>query len=216
MAEAVADSEKRILYFADPMCSWCWGFAPVITSLAAQAADRVALRLVMGGLRPGTTRPMSARAKAEIRHHWEEVQTTTGQPFDLSFFERDGFVYDTEPACRATVVMHGRARSQALAYLKAVQSAFYAENRDVTDAQVLAELADPFGMSADAFLEDFASPAAVKTTHANFQLTQAMGVSGFPTVILRDSDGFACLTAGYQPLDVLAPLLDRWLDREPG
>lgn len=216
MTDVMAESERRILYFADPMCSWCWGFAPVISELVAQVEDRVPVRLVMGGLRTGTTRPMSERVKAEVRHHWEEVHATTGQPFDFSFFDREGFIYDTEPACRATVVMHGRARSQALAYLKAVQAAFYAANRDVTELQTLADLAEPFGLAADAFAEDFLSPAAVQTTLANFQLTQALAVGGFPTVILRDSDGFACLTAGYQPLAALAPLLEEWLDRGSG
>lgn len=215
MLDEAGGAEKRILYFADPMCSWCWGFAPVISALAVQAADRAGFRLVMGGLRPGVKKPMSERAKAEVRRHWEHVQATTGQPFDYAFFDRDGFVYDTEPACRATVVVHGRARPQALAYLKAVQAAFYVENRDVTDAQTLAWIAEPFGVPAEMFASDFVSPAAIQTTLANFQLSQALGIAGFPTVILRDRRGFTCLTAGYQSLEALEPLLDEWLAQEP-
>ena len=94
--------------------------------------------------------------------------------------------------------MHGRARSQALAYLKAVQSAFYAENRDVTDAQVLAKLADPFGMSADAFLEDFASPAAVKTASpsgtvaADARIRDVMRVLDMSTPPLGSLPPFSC------------------------
>src|SRR3990167_5669901 len=30
--------QARLLYVMDPMCSWCWGFAPVLESLAEQAA----------------------------------------------------------------------------------------------------------------------------------------------------------------------------------
>jgi putative protein-disulfide isomerase len=42
----------RLLYVMDPMCSWCWGFAPVLESLAEQAAAAgVGLQLVLGGLR---------------------------------------------------------------------------------------------------------------------------------------------------------------------
>jgi Predicted protein-disulfide isomerase len=215
MTGETSGMERRLLYFADPMCSWCWGFAPVITALVAQAGQMAPLRLVMGGLRPGATRPMSERAKVEVRHHWEEVAASTGQPFDYSFFDRSGFIYDTEPACRATVVVHSRARVQALAYMKSVQFAFYAENRDVTDLTTLAGLAAPFDIDAESFEADFMSTAAVQTTIANFQLTQTLGVAGFPTVILRDSDGFSCLTAGYQPLTALAPLLDEWLRRQP-
>ena len=28
---------SRLLYVMDPMCSWCWGFAPVVAALAEQA-----------------------------------------------------------------------------------------------------------------------------------------------------------------------------------
>ena len=42
----------RLLYVMDPMCSWCWGFAPVVQALAEQAAAAgVPLQLVVGGLR---------------------------------------------------------------------------------------------------------------------------------------------------------------------
>jgi putative protein-disulfide isomerase len=42
----------RLIYVMDPMCSWCWGFAPVADALVQQArAAGVPLHLVMGGLR---------------------------------------------------------------------------------------------------------------------------------------------------------------------
>lgn len=28
---------SRLLYVMDPMCSWCWGFAPVAEALVEQA-----------------------------------------------------------------------------------------------------------------------------------------------------------------------------------
>ena len=43
---------SRLLYVMDPMCSWCWGFAPVVEALAEQAAAAgVPLQIVVGGLR---------------------------------------------------------------------------------------------------------------------------------------------------------------------
>ena len=42
----------RLLYVMDPMCSWCWGFAPVVETLAAQANRAgIELQVVVGGLR---------------------------------------------------------------------------------------------------------------------------------------------------------------------
>ena len=85
------------------MCSWCYGFAPVIAALAERFEDRLPLQIVMGGLRAGNAEPMRAEDKDYIRGAWTQVDAATGQPFDMSFFDRESFVYDTEPACRAVV-----------------------------------------------------------------------------------------------------------------
>ena len=71
-------------------------------------------------------------AKAYVRHHWEQVEASTGQPFAYAFFAWEGFVYDTEPARRAVVAAQPLAPEATLVYLAAVQHVFYAENRDVT------------------------------------------------------------------------------------
>ena len=97
--------DKELVYFADPMCSWCYGFAPVVAAVEQQFRGRLPLRLVMGGLRAGQTRPMRDADKEYIRDAWTRVNAASGQPFDFAFFEREGFVYDTEPACRAVVTM---------------------------------------------------------------------------------------------------------------
>jgi len=98
-------SEHRFIYFADPMCSWCYGFAPVIWALAERFEGRMDVQLVMGGLRAGNTAPMREEDRAYIRDAWARVHAASGQPFDFSFHEREAFVYDTEPACRAVVAV---------------------------------------------------------------------------------------------------------------
>ena len=60
-------SERHLLYFADPMCSWCYGFSPVISALADEFQDRLSLRVVMGGLRAGNTQAMRPQDRDYIR-----------------------------------------------------------------------------------------------------------------------------------------------------
>ncbi|MEK9724235.1 MAG: hypothetical protein VW405_12255, partial [Rhodospirillaceae bacterium] len=113
------DPPRHLLYFADPMCSWCWGFSPSVDAIRTELSDSLPIRPVMGGLRPGNTEPMNEVAKLEVRRHWEHVLEASGQPFDFDFFDRDGFVYDTEPACRAVVTVRRLAAAKALDMLKA-------------------------------------------------------------------------------------------------
>jgi putative protein-disulfide isomerase len=202
---------KRIVYVADPMCSWCWGFSPVIAAIDDAFGEAAPLRLVVGGLRAGETRAMDAKSKAYVRHHWEQVHETTGQPFRFDFFERDGFVYDTEPACRAAVAVRNLAPDSTLAYFKAVQRGFYAEGLDVTRSDTLAGIAAANGVAAAAFEGVFAAPEIAEATRADFELAQALGVTGFPAVVLKDDAGYAFLTIGYQPFEALKPYLELWM-----
>src|SRR3712207_8936900 len=52
-----------------------------------------------------------------FRSHWEHVAELTGQPFEFAFFDRQGFVYDTEPACRAVATVREQRPELALPYL---------------------------------------------------------------------------------------------------
>ncbi len=210
-AADAAASDRRLFYFADPMCSWCWGFSPVIARIRAGYGDRAPVRLVVGGLRAGMTAAMDTRAKAAVRGHWEHVEAASGQPFSFGFFDRDGFVYDTAPACRAAVAMRNLAPEHTFAYLAALQRAFYVEGGDVTDADTLAALAEPFCGDAGAFATVYAAAEIAEATLADFRLTQALGIAGFPAVILGDANGLTALTIGYRPFEELAPALDAWL-----
>lgn len=204
----------HLIYFADPMCSWCWGFAPVVEAITARYPD-LAIRLVLGGLRPFTDKPMDASAKGDIRNHWEHVRDASGQPFDFSFFERDGFVYDTEPAARAVVTGRQLAPEKAIALEHGIARAFYAENRDVTDSETLADLAAELGFDRKAFLAAFAKEETRQETLGDFALSQRAGVTGFPTLIAGpQADGnYALVTAGYQPPEPTLARIGSWLEQ---
>lgn len=204
---------RQLIYFADPMCSWCWGFAPVITAIESQFGQALPIRIIMGGLRPGTTEAMKAKDKTYISEHWQHVQKASGQPFDFSFFERDGFVYDTEPAARAVVAVRRLAPYSALAYLKFVQQSFYAEGRDVTDPDVLAELARDLGLDGAAVKAEWHSQRAIEETKADFTTSRKTGINGFPALLAgREGEPFKLVTTGYQSWEALEPALTRWFE----
>jgi len=204
--------EREILYVADPMCSWCWGFTPTIRAIAEMAEGRVDLTLMMGGLRPLNRDPMDESQKAEIQHHWQSVAERSGQPFDFDFFARDGFVYDTEPACRAVCVVRAVARPLVLDYFESVQRAFYSENRDVTDPSTLQEIARKTGVDHTVFESRYSDIASAYETAGDFQSARQLSVTGYPTVILRKGKEFGLLTAGYQPLDAIQATFAEWLN----
>ena len=207
-------TQQRVLwYFADPMCSWCWGFAPVMSAIKETYADRFRIALVLGGLRPGTTEPVTSQFRDEILHHWRDVQRMTGQTFMFEGALPDGFVYDTEPPSRAVITVAGFNPEATFPYFKSVQAAFYARGLDVTQADTLARLAEPCGVTAAQFLERFHSEEAGTKTRTHFEVTRKTGVRGFPTAVLQGESGHQLLTNGYRAFEELRPQIDAWLAR---
>jgi len=196
------------------MCSWCWGFAPVLEKIKSSYSDQLQIALILGGLRPGTKQPIEEGARQEILHHWHEVHKRSGQPFLFEGAMPEGFVYDTEPPSRAVVTLGELDPHSVLTYFKKIQAAFYAEQIDVTREDVLIELLTGFDVDRVKFQALFESDAMRDRTLAHFQRTRQSGVRGFPTAILQKDKEFSLLTHGYQSYEVLEPQINAWLKEE--
>ncbi|WP_455208893.1 DsbA family protein [Kaarinaea lacus] len=207
----MAKPDKLLLYFADPMCSWCWGFTPVIDEIKAHFGDQLQIALVLGGLRPGTTEPIDNKAREEILHHWHEVHKRSGQPFQFEGAMADGFIYDTEPPSRAVVTMGELKPEAVLTFFKMIQAAFYADGRNVTQRDVLSELAGVFDINEVEFTRKFDEVETKQKTLAHFNRTRQFGVRGFPTLVLQNTDGYLLLTHGYQSFQSLQAQLEKWI-----
>lgn len=184
------------------MCSWCWGFAPEIESLA----DELPVQVVVGGLRPGPmAQPLEDRMADTLRHHWMEIAERTGQPFDTEFLNRrDGWVYDTEPAAIAITQMRAMNEPATLDYFTDVQMAFYGRGEDVTDFDVLTGIADSHGVDTDAFGNALAGEEAKKRAWSDFSRARNWGISGFPTLVGELEDGrLALLARGWAPAETI-------------
>jgi putative protein-disulfide isomerase len=192
----------QLIYIADPMCSWCYGFGPELAKLLAHHPE-AQLDIVMGGLRPFNTQPTTQEFRDMLREHWHHVATASGLPFSEAALERPGFVYDTEPACRAVVNARTVDAAKTLPYLKAVQAAFYRDGRDVTSGDELADIAGENGFERDTFRMHLDSEAMREKTRGDFARTQSLGVGGFPTLGVLHGSQVYLVTSGYVTDDVL-------------
>ena len=184
------------------MCSWCWGFAPEIKTLAKEFSVEV----VVGGLRPGPSAEELGDRMAEfLRSHWVEIAERTGQPFDTEFLKRrDGWVYDTEPAAIAVALLRESQPPSTLDYFTDIQHAFYVEGRDITDYDELTDIAAPHGADVDRFRADLDTPEAKKRAWADFSRARNWGISGFPALIAElDDERLALLAKGWTRADLI-------------
>lgn len=197
----------QLVYIADPMCSWCYGFTPQLERLLEQMPD-AELELVMGGLRAYERTPMDEQRKVEIRQNWVRVSEISGQPFGADATVRADFIYDTEPACRAVVTMRAGAGPLAYAFFRAAQDAFYRDGRDITRDDVLADLAADIGAPREAFAEAFASDELKEATRQEFEIVQRWGITGFPALLLVHDGELHLLASGYTDAATLRQRID--------
>lgn len=215
-AEPRADSAiGEVLYVGDPMCSACWGISPALRQLEAEAsARRIPFRILVGGLRAGGGDAWTDEFRDFLRHHWEEIGARTGQPFSTRFLDRASFDYDTEPSCRAFVVLRdmlsdrGGAATDACEVFAAIQSKFYADAEDPTVASFYRSICEANDLDFSTFVTRFEHPDARRATAVEFQEVRGLGVRAFPTVLYRDGTSVSVLAVGYTTGAKLVDALD--------
>lgn len=212
-----AGLDLEFLYVGDPMCSWCWGFAPVLDQLREHYD--IPLSVIVGGLAPGGgNRPSPAKLRAVLAEHWHHVEEASGQPFDFDALDRlpEDWVYDTEPGCRSVVAMRQLAPEHEFAWFTRLQRAFYADAIDVVDVHTHLDLLPSVAPDVDPerFLALVESDEVRRITRDDFGMAQAWGITGFPTLMVRVGEQVVVATQGWVPWEHLETQLTRWLHRQ--
>lgn len=202
----------HLIYVMDPMCSWCYGFAPVLHRIKQEQEGKLNFKLVLGGLR-ANTEPMDAENVAKTKQHWQDVEQVTNQPFDYSFFDRADFIYNTEPACRAVITMRYLKPEAELEMAEKVQAAFYAGNNDVTNDAVLAEIASTFDIEEEAFLEKFNSEDMLAKTQQDFVIVRHLQAVAFPSVYILNGHEVNLLSRSYRTYEAMSKLIENALEQ---
>jgi len=188
----------QLIFVIDPMCSWCWGFHPIITKLREKYSNKYEFSLVVGGLRTKGQMEWSEQNKSYLAQNWNAVSEATGQAFDFSLLNKESFEYDTYPACKAIVTVRELWGDDAsFEYLEKIQKAFYIRGEDVTSMQVLLKYVE----KKENFLEFYNSTRADILMKHDFSKARSMGANSFPSVVKIDKDGHMVCQKGYRKIE---------------
>ncbi|MGF6113423.1 DsbA family protein [Pseudomonas frederiksbergensis] len=210
----------KLIYVADPMCSWCYGFGKELTELMKAFAD-LTLEIRVGGVRAGDTSIMTEEMKQFRLSHWARVETVSGLNFNRqAFIALKNFAYNTEPVCRAIVTAREMVPGiDLLSVFCRVQEAFYALGLDTTDGEVLATVtsgamaAVGADISAELFLQHWGSTNTKRRTQEDFLEVRSWGVNSFPALILESNGQLSSVAPGYASAEELKKNLLILLDR---
>lgn len=188
-------------YIGDPMCSWCWGITPHLERLQEYYKPQLKFETILGGLRPGGGEEWNDRMKAMLRDHWEHVQDYSGQPFNFDLLSSKEFNYDTEPSCRAVRVVRELAPQAEYSFFKEIQYKFYVKNEDPTGIGFYQSICENLEISYQKFSDLFLSEEYKKLVVEDFIHSRKLGVTSFPTVILRIDNREKLITNGYSDFE---------------
>jgi len=194
--------ESTLIYIGDPMCSWCYGITDELAAVKEKFDGKLNFELVMGGLRPYNTQTMS-ELKDFLAHHWEDVHKASGQQFQYGILDSETITYDTEPPCRANVVVRQLAPKQAFAFFKATQKAFYFYNKNMHLAESYHDMLKELDIDTQEFDQLFASDEMKALVRRDFERSAEWGVRGFPTLILEHNGQLTMITNGFSKSEVM-------------
>lgn len=207
----IGQEKAKLIYVGDPMCSWCYGFSEEFSETVNQLGNKVELQMIMGGLRPYNTETMKELG-GFLKGHWNEVHERSGQPFKYDIISDNSFVYDTEPPSRAVRAVRDIAPDKEWAFFKAVQKAFYAENKDTHDVHTYLEIAKEMGIDEQALQKAFESEEMKTAVRNDFTTAAEMGIRGFPAVVLQVGDKSYLVANGYMTSEKLLEIVQAQLN----
>lgn len=193
-------SPVLLRYVTNPMCAWCYGFTPVVRRLRALWQHRLQIELIFGDLQAHNTSPLNPEQKERLALSWHRVQERTFLPFDYRFFIQRDFVFNSEPVCRALLCVRLLRPVLSLEVLRAMHSAFFADNLDLKDTEVLVRIVGLFGIPENLFLTLFDSEEVSRQLEEEFAYADSIGATTFPSLYLQTPTGPERLTAGYVSL----------------
>lgn len=180
---------SQATYLFDPLCGWCYGAAPALEALGAEA--NLAIDYLPTGLFAGRgARAMDAAFAEFAWSNDQRIARMTGQPFSAAY--RDKVLgapgrLDSGPATLALTAValtatHGQAEA-----LRAIQAARFVHGRDITDLAVLAETLRGLGLTDAAGRLAQPDEALLAACHARVEQGQTtmrrFGANGVPAMI---------------------------------
>lgn len=195
---------KKLIYVHDPMCSWCFGFSKVYQQLTEQLPGNVALIRLLGGLAPDTDEIMPESTRQMVQQNWRRIeQQIPGVEFNYDFWTKCQPRRATYPACRAVIAAREQGNEYDISMTRQIQQAYYRQARNPSDNETLIELAGELGLDQERFSVQLVAEHTQQRLLDEIANTRAIGVSGFPSLVLQNDDGLQSVLVNYTDVNAV-------------
>ena len=210
-----------ITVFADPVCTWCWGSAPVIRALAYRYGEQIEIDYLMGGMIEDissySNRRLSvggdiALSNRNIHQHWLEASEVHGMPvcesgFHLFSEERRSTLPQNFAYIAAKIyVEENRLTMPSDAhwhFLRRLQEATAVNALQTNEKSIIFDLSATVGFNPEKFAEIYHSEKVKELFEEGKKVCQKFDPLTLPTFLLKYR-GEEIVVRGYSSYEVLS------------
>ena len=205
--DSVSKNATSVLYYVhDPMCSWCWGFAPVLAQLLENLPVEIQVTRLLGGLAVDSDQPMPVELQQTIAATWQRIQQSIpGTRFNFDFWTQCAPRRSTWPACRAVIAARQQGDEFDERMIRAIQLAYYTQARNPSDESTLLELSNELGLDSKAFAGVLAGETVQQQLLAEIECARQLHATSFPSLVLDAAGSVWPIAVDYNDS---APMLE--------
>ena len=205
---------RKLYYFHDPMCSWCWGYRPTWLMLQEQLPDDLAVEYVLGGLAADTNDPMPGHMQKAIQGYWKRIEKELGAQFNFEFWEKCKPRRATYSACRAVIAATNQQAEKEMIY--AIQQAYYLRAMNPSDIEILVQVAGEIGLNTASFETTLNSVQTEKKLQSQIGFSRSAPIHGFPSLAIEIDSELRRVELDYKDyrvsLNHICDLMDKYAE----
>ena len=200
----------HIIYFSDPLCSYCWGSEPILTRLKRDRGSLFSIEYRMGGLMPDWKMfSDNPEGPAIVGKHWPEASEKIG-------FKIDGAVWKIDPpsssyppsiAFRAAMLQGER---RGLEFYFIMREMLFHKRVNIAKRENLFLAAEASGLNLRDFERDLVGKGK-ELFEEDLNLASTLEVDLFPTYIMSSISGKNARLAGFISYEKLSLTIDEIL-----
>lgn len=211
----------EIEYYTDPLCCWSWAMEPAWRRLRYEYGNQLSWKYRMSGMLPDwknyNDSVNSVSRPTQMGPLWIDASERSGMPMDARLWVNNPPL-SSYPACIAVKTAERQSAGAGEIYLRKVREAVMMQNRDVSQADVLIDIAhnmvqkDPEVMDYERFRNDLIDKKAIEDFKEDMAQVRQGHITRFPTLVIKLGEKGKVLT-GYRPYEALREVLQ---ELQPG
>ena len=206
-------TSDTILYFFDPLCGWCYGFSTVITELHSKYKSEIAFDVISGGMITGDRIGPIGEVAPYIKTAYKTVEDRTGVKFGEKFLrdvlDEGSTVFSSIPPSQALMAVKQLAPVMAFQFASTLKKAIYFDGINPNNFEAYLPYVEAIGISKEAFMATVQTQNTVDLTLQDFDVSNQVGITGFPTLIYIRDQKPQVLAQGYVSLNDLIERIEK-------